>query len=375
MKSLSYLKYAKKMFYKKDSLPLYLVYFITLNCNIKCKHCLLGDLPPTKDELTIDEIEKISQSMDDFLFLLPTGGEPFLRKDIAEIVRIFHVNNKIKIVGIPTNGSLTQRVVESTKLILENNPNLEVTVDVSIDGISEDHDHIRGVKGLFQKTIATYKELRELEKHYKNFNINVETTVSSYNDSKLFDIYHYATKELEAKNLFTLLCRGKPREPSSKFFNINNYEKYAQLLEKSIKSQTLSGYDNFPFCDIINAKRIIRHQIITKLVRENQYQVPCYGGSLGAAILSKGEVLPCELHNDLPLGNLREVNYDFKKIWFSEKANHARQYIQKSKCFCTYECFLTINILFNPRLLPRILKEYLAIKLAKILKRFGGKDV
>lgn len=369
MSHIDYLKYAKKMFYKKNTLPIYLVYFITLNCNIKCKHCLLGDLPPTRDELTIDEIEKVSQSMDDFLFLLPTGGEPFLRKDISEIVKIFHVNNKIKIVGIPTNGSLTQRVVESTKLILESNPNLKVTIDVSIDGIGEDHDHIRGVKGLFQKTITTYKELRELEKHYKNFNVNVETTVSSYNDDKLIDIYNYVTKELGANNLFTLLCRGKPREPSSKFFDINKYEKYAKLLERSIKTQSLSGYYNFPFCDIINAKRIVRHQIIAKLVKENRFQISCFGGSLGAALFSKGDVLPCELHDDLALGNVRDFNYDFKKIWLSEKADNARKYLRESKCFCTYECFLTINILFNPRLLPRIFKEYLTLKFAKIRKR------
>ncbi|MDP8235291.1 MAG: hypothetical protein P9M08_06945, partial [Candidatus Erginobacter occultus] len=92
MNALSYLKYGRLIFNKRRVSPIYLVFFITEKCNADCKHCLLGGIHPGTDELTIDEIEKVSRSMDDFLFLLPTGGEPFLRKDLPEIVRIFHRN-------------------------------------------------------------------------------------------------------------------------------------------------------------------------------------------------------------------------------------------------------------------------------------------
>ncbi len=369
MSGLNYLKYASRIFYKKHVSPVYLVFFITERCNANCKHCLLGGIHPGGDELTIDEIEKVSASMDDFLFLLPTGGEPFLRKDLAEIIRIFHRNNHVCNVGIPTNGGLTAQVVETVKSVLDTCPDLDLMVDVSVDGIGADHDEIRQTPGLFKQAMATFSELKKIERAYPRFTSTIETTVSSYNDAKLLDMYKYFTSKTEADTIFTLLCRGKPMEPSAKFFNIDNYEKYARAMEQGIKERMLTGYDRFPFADVINAKRIIRHRVIARVIRENRMILPCYGGTLGAALFANGEVLPCELHDDLKLGNVRDFNYDFKKIWFSKKADEARRVIRETKCFCTYECFLTLNILFNIRVYPQILKEYLGIKWAKLKKK------
>jgi len=368
---LDYLPYGKKFLFKKGSSPIYLVMFITERCNARCKHCLLADgvhQPQKSTELTIDEIDKLTRNMDPLLFLVPTGGEPFIRKDLGQIVELFYRNNGVKNVGIPTNGFFTESIVETVKYILDTCPNLDLGVDVSIDGIGEKHDEIRGVPGLFDKAVMTYKELRNLEKIYPKFNANIETTVSSYNDSCLQDNYNYFVNELKAHTVFTLLTRDKPSDPASKFFDVNRYEAYADAMAKGIKERLLTGYKTFPFADVINAKRIVRHKHIAKTVRENRYLIPCYGGVLGGAIFSNGDVYPCELHTDLKLGNLRDCGFDFKAIWNNEKAQAARKRIRDGKCFCTYECFLTVNILFNPLLLPRILKEWLSIKWAKLKK-------
>lgn len=369
-RSLRYLQYAKRMFWKKHASPLYVVFFVTNRCNARCRHCLLGSGEVPVNDMTIDEIEKVSAGMDDFLFLLPTGGQPFLRKDLGEIVKIFHRNNHIRNVGIPTNGTMTERTVEIAKDILESCPDLDFGIDVSIDALAEDHDAIRGVPGLFEKAVNTFRELRKLEKIYPRFNVNVETTISSYNDDKLVPLHDYLVHDLGVDTLFTLLTRGNPKDPASKFFNIKRYEEYSEILKKDIKDRTLSGYSSFPFCDFINAKRVVRHELIAKIVRENKYQIPCYAGTLGAAIFSQGNVLPCELHTDMIMGSLRENNYDFKKIWFSARADKIRRSIRKEKCFCTYECFLTINILFNPRMLAPVLREWAAIKWGKTKDKF-----
>jgi MoaA/NifB/PqqE/SkfB family radical SAM enzyme len=376
MKHWNYIKHAPKIFSKESVSPVYLVFFITNICNAKCRHCLLGNTVPEtakKEELSIDEIEKIARSMDDLMFLLPTGGQPFLRKDIAEIVKIFYRETNVRNVGIPTNGTMTEQTINFVEDVISSCPDIDLGIDVSLDGIADVHDDIRGVKGLFEKAVTTYKELRKLEKIYPNFNVNVETTVSSYNDSHLNEMYEYFTRELGASTIFTLLTRGAPKEPATKFFNIEKYEEYAHNMEKGIKERVLTGYSNFPFCDVINAKRIVRHRVIAKTIRENKYQVPCMAGRLGAAIFANGDVLPCELHTDMVLGNLKDFNYDFKKIWSSQKADEARRAIKDDKCFCTYECFLTLNILFNKRMYPQILKEWLTIKKSKLFKGKGDK--
>lgn len=372
MKLWQYVKHSKNILWKHNATPIYLVFFITDRCNANCKHCLLGKtVPITKQELTIDEIEKVAASMGDLLFLLPTGGQPFLRKDLAEIVKIFYRETNVRNIGIPTNGTMTDRTVQFVKDVMAACPELDLGIDVSIDGPRAIHDDIRGVPGLFDTAVNTFRELRKLEGEYDHFNVNVETTVSSYNEDHLPELYDYLTKDLKVSTLFTLLTRGRPKDPATKFFDVEKYQRYADMLEKGLKSRALSGYHNFPFCDVINAKRVVRHKLIAEIVDKNEYQIPCYAGRLGGALLANGDVLPCELLYDKKLGNVRDHNYDFKEIWFSEKARDARKWIRDTKCFCTYECFHSLNITFNPRMYPELLKEWLAIKWSKIHGRRG----
>jgi radical SAM protein with 4Fe4S-binding SPASM domain len=124
-----------------------------------------------------------------------------------------------------------------------------------------------------------------------------------------------------------------------------------------MKSGSLSGYDTYPFADLINAKRIVRHRLIAEIAKTNTYQIPCYAGSLGACMFANGDILPCELLIDRKLGNVRDVNYDFKKIWYSQKADETRKFIRDTKCFCTYECFYRQHPL-NLRMMPKVLKEW-----------------
>ena len=89
-------------------------------------------------------------------------------------------------------------------------------------------------------------------------------------------------------------------------------------------------------------------------------------------MFSKGQVLPCELRWRDVIGNVRDVDYDFMKLWRSPEADAYRQDIRCNKCFCTYECFLTLNVLFNPCVLPRVGWEWSQLKVAKLRHRVTG---
>jgi radical SAM protein with 4Fe4S-binding SPASM domain len=374
MKYWNYIKHLKDILLKNRATPKYLVLFVTDRCNARCEHCLLGETSSDpKEELTLAEIEKTAKNMDDLMFLLPTGGEPFLRGDLAEIIKIFYKETNVRNVGIPTNGSLTEQAVKTIEEILSSCPEIDLAVDVSIDGVGRTHDRIRNVPGLFDKAVNTYKELKKLKKRYHNLNVNGEITVSSFNENELKETYDYLTGTLGVDTVITLLTRGRPRNPSAKDFDINKYEEYSILLEEGVKNGALSGHSNFPFHDLVNAHRIVKNRLIARTVRENKYQVPCFAGRFGAAISAKGDVLPCELLPDKAIGNVRDFDYDFRKIWSSKKADEVRAWIRKTKCFCTYECFLTLNILFNPGLYPAILKEWLSIKWSRLSRSGKGK--
>jgi hypothetical protein len=75
-------------------------------------------------------------------------------------------------------------------------------------------------------------------------------------------------------------------------------------------------------------------------------------------------VFCCELL-DKRIGNLRDHDYSFKKVWNSHKANEIRNFIRDRKCFCTHECFYTTNLMFNPSFYPRLIIDALKFKKQK----------
>ena len=132
MPALDYIRHAARAF-RRGGLPLYLVFFVTDRCNARCRHCLFGDgtvFPEVSRELSLDEIERVASTMGRLFFLLPTGGEPFLRGDIGEIVRVFYRRTGVRNVAIPTNGSLTARVISTVESILAACPKLTLSIDV-----------------------------------------------------------------------------------------------------------------------------------------------------------------------------------------------------------------------------------------------------
>ena len=362
---LNTINYAKKIFVKNGDSPIYVILFVTERCNARCKHCFgsfSNNKQKIKEELTQEEIEKISKNAGNLLYLLPTGGEPFLREDLPHIINAFYKNNHLRNVGIPTNGSLTNRVVASVSRILSLCKDLRIGVDISIDALHEKHDEVRGFPGLFEKAITTYWQLKELEKKNKNLRVCVEITVSHFNQDSLFETYDYFMNTLKVDNLFVRLVRGNPREPDAKEVDIEKFEKFTLKVEQDLKNGLFYGHSAYPFSEFITARDIIGRRLTMQMVKEKRFQIPCYAGNLTGVIRSNGDVYPCELL-DRKIGNLREYNYDLKLLWKSEKAKKIRREIRESRCFCTHECFITNNILFNPKMLPKVLKEYINLKL------------
>jgi radical SAM protein with 4Fe4S-binding SPASM domain len=98
----------------------------------------------------------------------------------------------------------------------------------------------------------------------------------------------------------------------------------------------------------------IRSQIIIDTAKHKKYITPCYAGKVAGVMMANGDVFPCELLNR-KMGNVKDYRYDFKKLWKSKQAKAIADHITDSKCFCTHECFHTANIVFNPKLLTRVL--------------------
>ena len=107
IKPLQFQGHLHKAVIKKNQLPSYFIYFPTSRCNLHCSHCFYHDsLNKRFNELSLDEIDTFTKTMDPLLHLVLTGGEPYLRHDLDQIVRIFYQNTKLPILTIPSNGCI-----------------------------------------------------------------------------------------------------------------------------------------------------------------------------------------------------------------------------------------------------------------------------
>lgn len=366
----SYLKFAPRMFQKSNALPHYLVFFVTKNCTANCRHCLLGKDAKSSHELTVEEVRLTARTMDPLLFLLITGGDPFIRNDISELVKVFYDGPGFKNLGMPSNGYLTDKIVEEAEKILVDCPGIDFAIDISLDGIGADHDEIRQRPGLFDRATETYRRLSKLTDKYDNFNLNVAVTVSSFNHHKLDDLYQYLRDELGVVNINHLLCRGNPTDPEALQVDMNNYRAFSDKLDEDMRNNALKGYHGYAFADLVNAMKMVRQRVIRRITNNDEFIAPCHAGRLGAILYPDGTVAPCELRDEV-MGNLRENGYNFREIIQSAQARKIRQRINQEKCHCTYECFLTNAVMFNPVMFSKVLLEAARIKYSRWFS--GGK--
>ena len=169
-------------------------------------------------------------------------------------------------------------------------------------------------------------------------------------------MYSYFVQEPTTYNILVRIVRGKPRDPLEKDINLITVEEFISKLERGLQQGAYHGHAVYPMSDLITARETIGRQIQLKVLRENHFQIPCYAANLIGVIKSNGDVMACELRDD-KLGNIRDFDCDFKKLWLSQKARAISKDIIENKCFCTHECFMSTNILFNPRLYPRLVSE------------------
>ena len=138
--------------------PINLTFSVTNVCQSRCKTCNIWEIyrnQPEKrhEELTLEEIEKIFQSMGHIYVFNISGGEPFLRSDIKEIIAAGCRYLSPGVVHIPTNAIAKERTESGTIAILEilknRCPQTQLTIKPSLDHIESKHDEIRGVPGNF----------------------------------------------------------------------------------------------------------------------------------------------------------------------------------------------------------------------------------
>jgi MoaA/NifB/PqqE/SkfB family radical SAM enzyme len=346
--------------------PITLTFSVTSACQSKCKTCNIGlkyleNPERKKDDLSLEEIEKIFKSIGQIYFFNISGGEPFLRDDLPEMIELACKYLKPRIFHTPTNAILSKKIrdltIKSLEIIKAYDPNVPFTVKPSIDGVGDLHDEIRGVKGNFKQLEKTISYLKEVEKEYPSFHLELGTVISNFNIDHLSEIEDYVHSQGVQS------YRNEIAEQRTEFFNLrDNITPDADTYERLIKGFAAKIRKNLAtkrsLARTTEALRLVYYELVVEILREKKQVIPCFAGVSNVHINYNGEVWPCcVLGYSQPLGSLRADGYDFQKVWYSAQANAVRKYIKDGNCACPLANQAYSNILCNPIYLVKAVKN------------------
>ncbi len=328
------------------SYPSFITFLVTWRCNAKCIFCDVWKKNSNyENELNLEEIKKIFKQLKKIDVLRLSGGEPFLRKDLAEIINIIEEVNPPEIIHLTTNGTLTSQIIESFKKI---KPLNKIHIKVSIDNIGEKHDKTRGISGAYEKAMETIKQLHKL-KQKENFHIGVnqaiteEKEISSYFELrkilKPFDVPVYPVIANEPTN--SLYSDKNLVNPNNSFktFGYFSKEKLKEFVDTMIKHGKEVNNTQEQIIDRYHLRGLFNRLVKNKMCPNPK----CVALNNHLRILPNGDIPVC-LYNSFIIGNLK--NNNFNKIWNNEKAKKQREWIKKCPG-CWQSCESAVNAIYT----------------------------
>ncbi len=345
--------------------PLTLTFSVTAACQSRCKTCNIGNVylanpRLAKQNLTLEEIEKVFRSLGPIYFFNISGGEPFMRPDLAQIIRLACVHLKPRLIHIPTNAISPKFIAKTTRKILATMDELlpasvPISIKPSIDGVGAMHDYVRGYKGNFELLEKTIEVLLSIRAENPRLHVDLGTVISNLNLHHLDEIEDWVhSRGIES-------YRHEIAEQRAEFHNLGDpitppADVYETLTER-FKNKILRNVKGKAFLTrTTEAVRVVYYDVAVQILKQRRQITPCYGGISNIHMNYNGEIWPCcVLGGEQALGQVREFDYDIQKLLRSAQAKQARKYIADGKCACPLANQWLNNVLLTPRHMLKVL--------------------
>jgi MoaA/NifB/PqqE/SkfB family radical SAM enzyme len=352
-------------------LPLNLTISVSYRCNSRCKTCNVWQRP--NDDFTIEEYEKTFESIGRAPYWFTfSGGEPTLRKDLPAMVGAAYRHCRPGIINIPTNGIQDKIIPGRVEQVLQAAPGSDVIINLSLDGVGEKHDQVRGVKGNFERAMRTYAGLKALKERYKNFTLGVHTVISNFNIDEFDTIHKFVREDLKPDQFISEIAEERVELDTVGMGITPPYEKYKPVIERlqeDIRAEHAQGVAR-----ITQAFRDRYYDTVKRTLVEKRQIIPCMAGIASAQIAPNGDVWTCCIRAE-SVGNLREHNYDFTATWTTAKANEMRRSIKAGECYCPLANASYTNMLCHVPTMTSVALEVGKGSLISMLPHKGGKAI
>lgn len=288
---------------------------VTYRCPMRCKMCNIWNNPTKVSEEFKPELMK--KLPDNLRAINITGGEPFVREDIEEIVKI--LRTKTKRIVFSTSGFFSDRIIALAKKYPD------VGYRISIEGLSCKNDELRGRQGGFDKGLRTLLELRRMGVKDIGFGI----TVSNNNSEDMLNLYElnknlgmeFATASFHNSFYF----HKYDNQVTNKDEVCANFDELIQRLMK--ENSPKSWFRAFFNLGLIN------------YIEGGRRMLPCEAGNENFFVDPYGNVLPCNGMEEScwfkTMGNLHDFN-TFEELWNGPAAIEVREKVAN----CPKSCWM-----------------------------------
>ena len=328
--------------------------FVTSRCNSLCRTCFYFDKLNSRDDLTFDQIRRISQTAPVFRKLWISGGEPFLRPELAEVIGLFAANNKIANVNLPTNGLLPEKIFPAIDRMLELAPAVSIDLNFSLDGLAHTHDSIRGVPNNFTRTLETIHEAEKRYKGVRRLRRNVATVITRENYEEIVQLGVHLMESTGLDGQYFEVVRGHTPDQSLKSLTRDQVESLHRRLMPFHRHYATRLFAHLP----IGIRQIAAMYYLGNirlhfdlheqcLDHPTRWPMPCTAGETTLVIDHNGKFRSCELRGIV--GDLSDFDYDLSSALHSESMRDEVDAITTANCWCTHSCFIQDSSKFSAR--------------------------
>lgn len=340
---------------RQSTLPRFLTYTVTFGCNAKCIMCDSWKMPSPND-LRLDEIEGIFRQLPAMDAVRLTGGEPFVRRDLVEIAEAARRHLRPLVLHVTTNGFLTDRVVEFCE---KRNRRLPLHLLVSVDGVGEKHNAIRGHSRAWDMVMATIEAVAPRQREL-NLRLMVNQTIV---DAEGVEHYRRLRELLKPHSVYnnvvmaydTSATYNMEKEVNLAPTEAGRFTTFGEFSHEDLErlvSQIEADLSQLPFWERL-AKRYYLRGIANRLLHQTgSPNPPCVALNSHLRIFPNGDVPTCQFNSHV-VGNLRRQ--PFAEIWRSAEVQQQRDWVRR--CVgCWAECEVLPSAVYTGDLLQSLIQ-------------------
>jgi MoaA/NifB/PqqE/SkfB family radical SAM enzyme len=291
-------------------------FILTFRCNLKCAGC--GSWKVREhDDLSAEEWRGVFRQLTSLDLVKVLGGEPFVRRDIVEILTDIREIVDPYVLQLTTNGMMPKQTIEALHAVAW--PGLQLRI--SVDGIEPTHDRMRGVDGSWAKVTDTVRQVAELKGKY-GFKFGINFAVTDDSVDELDDMIRFAEEVgadlIPGINVTPFLVGTVPPEVERP--RVIMIEDKARAL-RALRDSRVGTRSQLPALDHL-VSRLVTKDTFAKHLDGDIHAFACRELKDLIYVLPNGELVRCGLDHR-PIANLRHT--PFQEVWRGEEIRAFRK--------------------------------------------------